>query len=159
VRWRRWIGALAAFVVVVGAGWWLTHPAALPAGGDEVGAQARIGEARFVTGIVRPTRPITLRSIEPYRPTGADATVTFRACRNKSSTYFFKTAICEDPRDVGGVVLGDDWDIQAEITLNEDGRFSMQGFLVKYRDGIRFGRQATGTHLFVSTKALEQADE
>ncbi len=68
--------------------------------------------------------------------------------------------ICEATRPVEDMTLhpagsSDGWMVVAEVTLLEEGRFEMSGYFVKYRDGMRRGRDVTGIHLSLYTPGHE----
>lgn len=160
--WPKWVVVVAVLLGLLAVlGWWITHPDALLPAGNKLGSPVRVGETH-VLDIIDPLRPITIRSIEPYRLEGAEAKVVFRACRYKPGWAMMvpKVRACDGQRDVRGVVIGPhpsgtEWEIRAEVTLLEEGYFSMQGFVVEYREGLRWGRQVTDVHAVVFSPGHE----
>ena len=149
--------------VLVAAVWWGTHPGAVGPAGNQISSSVEVGRTYATTGIVNPVRPITIRSVEPFRPEGAEVSIEFRACDAVGGGFLLpKSQACDGERDVAGVRIEpgrEGTQIRAEITLLEEGVFAMQGVVVEYRDGLRRGRQVTGMEIVMFSEGHDPLPE
>ena len=150
-RRRTWgfIAAVAIVLLLVGS--WVTQPGAFADPGNTVGyapadrvAQQRI---HLDTGI-SPDRPVHVISIAPVydqAPEDVADRVTFHRCSAAAVGVVGAdlTSYCPSPQDVEGDLLGPDDQVVLGLTV-DDTAIRIDGFVVTYRSGIRFGRQHTG---------------
>lgn len=150
---RRQTGGLVAIVLIalLLVGWWATQPGAFPAAGDTLAYTPPdpVDERRIhVDTGISPDRAIHIIAITPVygrAPEDIDERVAFHRCPTAVvgvvgpdlATY------CPSPQDVEGGGLGPDDQVVLRLTVDDE-PIRIDGFVVTYRSGLRFGRQHTG---------------
>lgn len=139
-----WVAAGA--VAVAFAGWFVTHPAALPVSQDPVAVSAPLGQAVYV-GIYRPEagEGRTLHLSELTVDVDGEARVAALVCREGT------VSVTSDPRafcsrlDVAtGAIVGPEDGMVLEILDDAPGEASIGPVEVSYRDGLQWGTQPVG---------------
>lgn len=163
----RLVAFVAIVLVVVG---WFLRPDALRPVTNGVGLEALDDQPRLTGEVVMNRRTIQIVSVRPVNQPPEGAKVSFVACRWREPLQAFATASgpvtahCAETRAVEGLVLEPrasrpmddgtliatrDWEVLAVIALGDQPSYLTEGFVVDYREGLRRGRQASGTRVAV----------
>jgi hypothetical protein len=159
--WRLW-AAVAVFAAVLA--WWFTQARAfapyadvLAVGGDEL----PVGEPVHVDTGVYPDGLVEVISIEPVIAAGKLIDVSLKLCnggpRGGVGNFIGDLhPVCATPRPLVGATLGRHGEQSVmSFTVAEPGPVRIEGFVVTYRTGSRFGRQHTGAAMEWSETATD----
>ena len=167
---RMALMAATVILALMASGWWLLRPDALEPVANGVGLEASDDRLRLTSYVVSNKRPVELVSVRPVTLPPEGAGVTIVACRWRDPLMAFAAGSgpldehCSETRDVAGLQLqprtslpaGDgtfiatrEWDVVMAVELGDQPSYVTDGFVVEYREGLRRGRQATGTQVAV----------
>lgn len=160
-RRRPWGVIAAVAVILLFVGWWPFFPGAFGSLGNSLGlgpyADGHEGLVHVDTGIY-PDRSVHVLRITPRIVEGPDDLadqVSFHWCPSGSvgAVGADLTADCPSPGPVQGATIDDDGQVVLALPI-DDTAIRIEGFVVTYRSGIRFGRQQTGStiELFTSPR-------
>lgn len=147
-------------VALLAAAWWQSHPKAF----DTATATAAVGvvgagEAAHVDSGIYTSHAVTLSSVRPrVAPGSPDADITMTVCgppRSSSAGVGFVRGdldgYCGTASGVDGASLGmPNQQVVITIRTHEAGVVRVEGFDVRYRDGLQVGTQHTGSEITIT---------
>ncbi len=151
-RRRPWGVLSAVAVLLLLAGWWLFFPGTFDPTDDLTSYgpyEDGHPELIHVDARILPDRPVHVLRIRPNIVEGPEDLAdlaSFHWCPSGSVGVVGAdlTADCPSPSPVQGATIDDDGQVVLALPIDE-ARVRIEGFVVTYRSGIRFGRQQTGS--------------
>ena len=163
VRRRRprwiWLGLLVSLATL---GWWDTHAGALTPVGNAISTPAPVGQAVLIGLFPGASDDISVLSVRPrVSENTARAEIRVVACLGASGSGLIGGALgtaaqnCASVRDPRHLVLPPTGpgapQLVVEVIPRQPGRVVIDGVHLRYRQGLRWGSQDTGTVLTVTT--------
>lgn len=152
-RSRRLAIIVGTAAVALAAGWWLLFAGAFGPSGNDMTYRPYEGQQEELLHIdtgLSPGRTVHILRITPRIVEGPEHLadqVSFAVCPSGSVGMVGGdlTTFCPSPRPIEGATLGEGDQVVLAVPIDE-ARIRIDGFVVTYRSGTRFGHQRTGAN-------------